>query len=63
MCILHIGLNQNATKDTFCTDQAGTGKLPFNNQTNISLDRQESTGGKTVAGPTWIPTGGGQLSM
>lgn len=42
VCVLHTGLNQ-----TFCPDQAGTGNLPFNDQTNISLDRQESTGGKT----------------
>lgn len=48
VCILHIGLNQNATKGRFCTDQAGTGKMPFNNETNTSLDRQESIGGKTV---------------
>lgn len=45
---LCIGLNQNATKDIFYTDCAGIGKLPFNNQTNISLDRQESIGGKSV---------------
>lgn len=32
-----MGFNQNATKDTFCTDQGGTRELPFNNQTNTSL--------------------------
>lgn len=31
-----------------CTDQAGPGKLPFTKNTGISLDRQESTGGKTA---------------
>lgn len=46
MCIFLGGLNQNATKDAFCTDQAGTGKLPFNNLTNTSIDKQKSTGGK-----------------
>lgn len=32
----------------FCTDQTGPGKLPFTKDTGISLDRQESTGGKTA---------------
>lgn len=46
--ILHIELNWNAAQDMFCTDQAGPGKLPFTKNTGISLDRQESTGGKTA---------------
>lgn len=55
MCIFHSGCNQNATKDTFCTDQAGTGKLPFNNLTDTSIDKQKCTGGKDWLAPLGSP--------
>lgn len=53
--IFHSVLNQNATKDMFCTDQAGTGKLLFNNLTNTSIDRQKSIGGKDWLAPLGSP--------
>lgn len=52
--IWSIGFDQTATREVFSTDGAGTGKLSFNNQTNISVPRWLSTDGRTVAGSAWL---------